>query len=83
MHSIFFDRFLILMFFKVLILFSVFKYKNGANCQMYNKAITGVIWVSNVRCMMYCDNRFHFSCLIHLWLWKMSMITLVLTSRTI
>lgn len=60
-HTVFFDRFLICFFFiKVLILFSVFKYKNGANCRMYNKAITDVIWVFNVRCMMYFDNCFHF-----------------------
>lgn len=31
---------------------------------MYNKAITNVIWVFNVRCMMYYDNLFYFYCLI-------------------
>lgn len=38
----------------------MFNYKNGANCRMYNKAITDVIWMFSVRCMMYFDNRFHF-----------------------
>lgn len=70
-------------FFKTFVcFFKVFRYKNGANCRICNKAILMFFWMLNMRYAWHVLIVFFiFTSLVHLCLLKMLVFILIFTSK--